>query len=159
MSRSSIASGALGQECCIGWSDNYGQASIEQEPAEGPRAPAQRYTAGQQGQEGNCRDADCPRAIAAHTCAFEWRKRGIRLVNNREIGSGSNLGTPPGVPPVTSTALPAQCTGTATVEFSKLFYTCAAPDSAILTVTDAGGGAADPTMSPGGRERVNDARD
>ena len=76
----SIASGAPGRECCIGWSDNNGQASVEQEPAEGPRAPAQRHAAGQQGRESNCRDADRPRASATHTCESERRKRGIQLV-------------------------------------------------------------------------------
>ena len=90
LSRSSIASGASGQECCIGWSDNDGQASVEQEPAEGPRAPAQRQTAGQRGEEGNCPDADRPRAIAPQTCGSEWRTRGIRLVPSPSAWSATS---------------------------------------------------------------------
>ena len=59
----------------------------------------------------------------------------------REIGSGATVGNPPGTPPTTSTALPAQCTGAATVAFSKAAFSCANPDSGTLTVSDPNGGA------------------
>jgi extracellular elastinolytic metalloproteinase len=64
-----------------------------------------------------------------------------RVFAGREIGSGATAGNPPGTPPTISTALPAQCTGAATVAFSKGAYTCANPDSGTLTVSDPNGGA------------------
>src|SRR4030095_13917873 len=51
------------------------------------------------------------------------------------------VGNPPGTPPTISTALPAQCTGAATVSFSKATYRCTNPDSGTLTVSDPNGGA------------------
>lgn len=55
---------------------------------------------------------------------------------NRQMGDGATDGPPP----LTSTALPADCVGSATMAFSRPFYSCLAPDSASLRVDDPDGG-------------------